>query len=77
MQLEINVIPKVHAMFFHIQEICDLTDRSLGLWNEQASESLHQELNICWKKYLVKNQKSLMYKQRILQGVQMFNNLNI
>ena len=33
MQLEISVIPKVHAVFFHIQEFCDLTGSRLGMNN--------------------------------------------
>ena len=77
MKLKISVTPKVHAVFYHIQEVCDITGRGLGPWSEQTSESLHQEFNKCWEKYLVKDQKNPMYQQRLLQAVQMFNNLNI
>lgn len=65
MQLEISVIPKVHAVFFHIQEFCDLTGSRLGTWNEQLVSHYNQEFNKCWEKYLVKEQKNPL--QRLLQ----------
>ena len=77
MRLKISVTSKVHAVFFHVHEFCDMTDMGLGPWSEQTSESLHQEFNKCWENYNVKDQKNPIYQQRLLQAVQMFNNLNI
>lgn len=53
MQLEVSVTPKIHAVFYHIQESCDLTGSGLGHWNEHRSE-LHQEFHKYWEKYLAK-----------------------
>ena len=39
-KLEISVTPKVHAVFFHVQEFCELTKMGLGPWSEQTSESV-------------------------------------
>ena len=44
LKLKITVTPKVHAVFFHVSEFCDITGRGLGPWNEQAGESVHCDL---------------------------------
>ena len=33
--------------------------------------------NKCWKKYIVKDRDNPLYKERLLQAVKMFNNLNL
>ena len=77
MKLSISVTPKVHAVFYHIEEFCSLTKMGLGPWSEQASESVHQEFTKCWGKYKVKNTDHPMYGQKLLEAVQMFNGLNL
>ena len=77
MRLNINVTPKVHTVFFHIEEFCSLTKMGLGPWSEQASESVHQEFTKCWKKYAVKSTDHPLYGPKLLEAVQMFNGLNI
>ena len=77
MRLKISVTPKVHAVFFHAQEFCELTGKGLGPWSEQTSESSHQEFNKCWQNYIVKDQQNPLYEKRLLEAVQMFNNLNL
>ena len=72
MKLSVSVTPKVHAVFYHIEEFCSLTKMGLGPWSEQASESVHQEFTKCWGKYKVKNTDHPMYGQKLLEAVQMF-----
>ena len=77
MKLDISVTPKVHAVFFHIEEFCSLTKMGLGPWSEQASESVHQEFTKCWNRYKVKDTDHPLYGQKLLEAVQMFNGLNL
>ena len=77
LQLNISVTPKIHAIFFHIEEFCSLTKMGLGPWSEQASESVHQEFSKCWDKYKVKHTDHPLYGQKLLEAVQMFNGLNL
>ena len=62
-QLEISVIPKVHAVFYNIKESWYLNGRRLGPWREETGELLYQEFSKCWEKYLVKDQKNPMYNR--------------
>jgi len=40
MALEINVTPKIHAVFFQIYDFCATIDKGISLFSEQASESV-------------------------------------
>ena len=40
--LNINTTPKLHAVFYHISEFCDIKKIGLSPWSEQTAESLHQ-----------------------------------
>ena len=48
LDLEINVTPKVHAVFFHITEFCEKHGVGLGIYSEQASESVHAHFKKIW-----------------------------
>lgn len=49
------VTPKMHAIFFHVEEFCGSTGNALGFYSEQAVESVHHDFNETWKKYKVLN----------------------
>ena len=42
--------------------------------SEQTSAYLHREFNKCWEKYIIKDPKNPLYKERLLQALRMFNN---
>ena len=77
LKLRISVTPKVHAVFYHIEEFCSITKMGLGPWSEQASESVHQEFSKCWNKYKIKNTDHPLYGEKLLEAVQMFNSQNL
>ena len=77
MKLNVRVTPKIHAVFHHVEEFCTCKGRGLGPWSEQTSESLHHEFNECWNKYIIKDEESEKYGDRLLKAVNMFNNLNL
>lgn len=53
MSLGINVTPKVHAVFFHIQDFCQFKQEGLSRWSEQACEAVHSDFKATWAKYKV------------------------
>ena len=44
-RLLINVTPEVHAVFFHVEDFCEVVGMGLGPWSEQATESLHADFD--------------------------------
>ena len=78
LKLNISVTPKVHAVFYHVEEFCSITKMGLGPWSEQASESVHHEFLKCWDKaYKIKNTDHPLYGQKLLEAIQMFNAQNL
>ena len=77
LKLNISDTPKVHLVFYHIEEFCSLKNMGLAIWSEQTTESLHQEFKKCWENYLVRDTEHPLYGERPLQAVQMFNSLNL
>ena len=47
LKLNISVTLKVHAVFYHIEELCSLKNMGLAPWSEPTTESLHQEFKKC------------------------------
>ena len=70
--LEINVTPKIHAVFHHIPQFCLKYATGLGRHSEQASESVHAHFKSTWAKYKV-NQSHPDYAARLLRAVKEFN----
>ena len=54
-KLKISVTPKVHAVFHHIAEFCDVVQMGLSLWSEQTTESLHSDFSTVWNNFKVRN----------------------
>lgn len=76
LDLKISVTPKVHAVFFHVSHFCNLTNKGLGLYSEQAVESAHHDFNITWQKYKVSNEHP-QYAARLLRAVCEYNSQHI
>ena len=53
LDLHIAVTPKVHAVLFHVPEFCRRRATGLGIFSEQASESVHHQFKKTWEKYKV------------------------
>ena len=49
----VNVTPKIHTIFHHISEFCDLEGVGLGRHSEQARESVHCSFSKTFLKYKV------------------------
>ena len=47
--------PKVHAIFFHVSEFCNLKKMGLSPWKEQTSESAQHDFKNVWQCFNVCN----------------------
>ena len=45
----------MHAVFFHVEDFCEVVGMGLGPWSEQATESLHADFNKVWTRYKVRD----------------------
>lgn len=68
LDLGITVTPKVHAVFFHIEDFCKISGVGLGFYAEQAVESAHADFKKIWKKYKVKKSNN-NYAENLLKAV--------
>ena len=75
--LGINVTPKVHAVFHHISEFCDVVKKGLGPWSEQTSESLHSDFKKLWQNYKVRDNDHQQYGKRLLDAVVAYNSQHL
>ncbi len=53
MDLGIPVTPKIHVICSHVKEFCDRQGHGLGLYSEQASESVHHDFQKTWERFKV------------------------
>lgn len=76
LSLQISVTPKVHAVFYHIEDYCSEHKKGLGVDSEQAMESVHHDFKTTWKHYLV-DVKNENYDHNLLRAVCAYNGKHI
>ena len=79
---EISVTPKVHAVFFHVEECLKFTNNSshgLGLapFSEQTIEAVHHDFKPIWKNYVIKKKDHPNYPNQLLRAVSAYNSQHI
>ena len=75
--LGVSITPKVHIVFFHVQEFCDKNGLGLGFFGEQAMESVHYDfLKSSWEmnKVAANHQD---YPKKLLRAVCSYNALHV
>ena len=79
MRLQINVTPKVHAVFYHIEEFCTRNQfgLALGPCSEQTSESIHHDFKLTWKNFAIKDTDHPQYANQLLRAVSMYNSKHL
>ena len=65
-------MPKVHTVFFHEHEFCDRHQTGLGIFSEQASEAVHSNFSVTWKRYKVSDIHS-EYPSQLMRAVNDYN----
>lgn len=68
----ISPTPKVHSIFYHIQDFCSRKNSALGLWSEQAGEAVHSDFKETWKKFKVCTGHP-NYPKQLLRAIQEYN----
>lgn len=76
-ELNINVTPKVHAVFHHVKEFCDLTNTGLGQWSEQTGEAVHFDFMHVWENYKRKSTSHPEYATRLYRAVCAYNGRHV
>ena len=79
--LGITVTVKKHAIFAHVAEFCVARDRGLGLFSEQASESVHADFAAVWSRYKVSSANAAYHQYlpsiptypQLLRAVEVYN----
>lgn len=74
--LEIPVTPKVHCVFYHVEEFCRRNDSSLGRSSEQSMEAVHSDFKSTWLKYKVSRDHP-DYPSALLRAVREYNSQHI
>ena len=72
----INITPKVHAVFFHVEQFCRKTQTGLGFFSEQAMESVHFDFNAWWLKTKVDMQNP-QYSTKLLSALCSYNAFHV
>ena len=79
MKLGISVTPKVHTLLVHVHQFLERQDgQGLGVWSEQASESVHHDfsalwINSCYKRDLAHTK----YASQLLKCVLTYNSRHV
>lgn len=76
LDLEISVTPKVHAIFFHIDDFLRDKNEGLARWSEQTSEAVHSDFKLTWNKYKV-SLISPNYNEKLLRAVCDYNSKHL
>lgn len=76
MDLGISVTPKIHAVFYHVEQFCHKIGKALGFFSEQAMESVHSDFKSTWQ--AIKVTKSHPdYSKKLLRAVCIYNSSHI
>ena len=77
LDLGINISPKIHAIFFHVPEFCQMVGKGLGSYSEQASESVHHDFQKIWENYKIQDQDHPRYGEQLLKAVTTYNSRHL
>ena len=74
--LSITVTPKIHAVFHHVIEFCDMRESGLGPYSEQCTESVHHDFNCVWQHFKVSPSHSDC-GTHLLKAVRVYNSRHV
>ena len=76
LSLQLSVTPKIHAIFFHVEEFCSTHEKGLGCFSEQSFEAAHSLFQTVWMKYKVPNNHH-RYGEQLFRAVCEFNSCHL
>ena len=66
------VTPKVHAVFYHVEDFCKEKKKGLGFYCEQAVEPVHHDFDCTWSKHRVSENHHL-FQEKLYDAVIDYN----
>ena len=76
-KLKISVTPKIHAVFHHVSEFCQITGKGLSPWSEQTAESIHFDFNQIWQGFKVRDTDHKEYGTHLRDAIVMYNSQHL
>ena len=76
-ELPISITPKLHILFHHVKQFIDLENLPLGIFSEQASESVHHHFGTHWSQRYKRDMMQPDYEAHLLQAVIDYNSKHI
>ena len=64
---------KMHVILQHLLECVHYLKGGLGLWSEQAGESVHREFLLVWNKYKLNSLSNPLYEHSLFKAVVEFS----
>ena len=71
----ISITTKAHIIFAHLRPFILENDCGLGVFSEQAFESIHAEFWKMWARYIIKDKSHPMFMMNLLKSALAFNAL--
>ena len=76
-QLPVSITPKLHILFFHVPEFIRRKNSPLGVFSEQASESVHQDYQKFWDMRYKRDVSHPDYSNQLLKSIVEYNSKHI
>lgn len=70
---------KIHVLLDHLDDVLNIlkSEEGLGLWSEQAGESIHRQFLKIWEKYAVNRIDNPSYGSQLKKAVVELSSMNI
>ena len=75
--LPISITPKIHILFFHVPEFIRRRKMPLGIFSEQASESVHHDFQKFWNTRYKREMNNPNYSNQLLRSIIEYNSKHI
>ena len=75
--LPVTITPKLHILFFHVPEFIRRKNMPLGVFSEQASESVHQDFQKFWDTRYKRAMGHPEYSNKLLKSIVEYNSKHI
>lgn len=72
-ELEISITPKLHIVFDHVPQYCKAKGSGLGVYSEQAVESVHCKFRLFWARRKINSLSNPRYLSALHDSVVEFN----
>ena len=75
----LSITLKIHVILEHIEDCINFFENNegLGVWSEQAGESVHPEFLKIWNRYKVNDISKQLYLDKLKKAVAQFSSTHI